>query len=121
MLHPQGAPPCAQAKSATKARPHGHGLYRSELKAASAQRLTSEGVVVFCDFVRCFVMLHFIGKLLQHSKDLPLRCSGNFTTSKLPDGQAMMEGTMSMLAAVQCWANFILHAAGFLDVLLSMS
>jgi trimethylamine--corrinoid protein Co-methyltransferase len=32
-----------------------------------------------------------------------------------------MEGTMSMLAAVHCGANFILHSAGFLDGLLSMS
>lgn len=52
---------------------------------------------------------------------LPLRCSGNFTTSKLPDAQAMNEGTMSMLAAIHCGANFILHSAGFLDGLLSMS
>ena len=52
---------------------------------------------------------------------LPLRCSGNFTNSKLPDAQAMMEGTMSMLAAVQCGANYVLHSAGFLDGLLSMS
>ena len=52
---------------------------------------------------------------------LPLRCSGNFTTSKLPDAQAMTEGTMSMLAAVHCGANFVLHSAGFLDGLLSMS
>jgi trimethylamine--corrinoid protein Co-methyltransferase len=52
---------------------------------------------------------------------LPLRCSGNFTTSKLPDAQAMAEGTMSMLAAVHSGANFVLHAAGFLDGLLSMS
>lgn len=52
---------------------------------------------------------------------LPLRCSGNFTNSKLPDAQAMMEGTMSMLAAVHCGANYILHSAGFLDGLLSMS
>ncbi|MBW7920621.1 MAG: trimethylamine methyltransferase family protein [Rubellimicrobium sp.] len=52
---------------------------------------------------------------------LPLRCAGNFTTSKLPDAQAMVEGTMSMLSAVQCGANFILHSAGFLDGLLSMS
>lgn len=52
---------------------------------------------------------------------LPLRCSGNFTTSKLPDAQAMNEGTVSMLAAVHCGANFILHSAGFLDGLLSMS
>jgi trimethylamine---corrinoid protein Co-methyltransferase len=52
---------------------------------------------------------------------LPLRCSGNFTTSKAPDAQAMNEGTMSMLAAVHCGANFILHSAGFVDGLLSMS
>jgi trimethylamine--corrinoid protein Co-methyltransferase len=61
-----------------------------------------------------------IGQLCRRL-NLPLRCSGNFTTSKLPDAQAMMEGTMSMLAAVQCGANFILHSAGFLDGLLSMS
>ncbi len=61
-----------------------------------------------------------VGQLARRLK-LPLRCSGNFTTSKLPDAQAMNEGTMSMLAAVQCGANFILHAAGFLDGLLSMS
>lgn len=52
---------------------------------------------------------------------LPLRCAGNFTNSKLPDAQAMMEGTMSMLSAVQCGSNFTLHSAGFLDGLLSMS
>ncbi|WP_225027341.1 trimethylamine methyltransferase family protein [Xinfangfangia pollutisoli] len=61
-----------------------------------------------------------VGQLARRL-NLPLRCSGNFTTSKLPDAQAMTEGTMSMLAAVQCGANFILHAAGFLDGLLSMS
>jgi trimethylamine--corrinoid protein Co-methyltransferase len=61
-----------------------------------------------------------IGQLARRL-GLPLRCSGNFTTSKLPDAQAMNEGTMSMLAAVHCGANFILHSAGFLDGLLSMS
>ena len=61
-----------------------------------------------------------IGQLARRL-NLPLRCSGNFTTSKLPDAHAMTEGTMSMLAAVHCGANFILHSAGFLDGLLSMS
>lgn len=61
-----------------------------------------------------------IGQLARRL-NLPLRCSGNFTTSKLPDAQAMTEGTLSMLAAVHCGANFILHSAGFLDGLLSMS
>ncbi len=61
-----------------------------------------------------------IGQLARRL-NLPLRCSGNFTTSKLPDAHAMNEGTMSMLAAIHCGANFILHSAGFLDGLLSMS
>ncbi len=61
-----------------------------------------------------------IGQLARRL-DLPLRCAGSFTTSKLPDGQAMQESVMSMLSAVHCGANFILHSAGFLDGLLSMS
>lgn len=52
---------------------------------------------------------------------LPLRCAGSFTTSKLPDAQAMQESVTSMLSAVHCGANFLLHSAGFLDGLLSMS
>ncbi|MFZ1728289.1 MAG: trimethylamine methyltransferase family protein [Albidovulum sp.] len=61
-----------------------------------------------------------IGQLCRRL-NLPMRASGNFTTSKLPDAHAMTEGTMSMLAAVHCGANFVLHSAGFLDGLLSMS
>ncbi|MEQ8586135.1 MAG: trimethylamine methyltransferase family protein [Thalassobaculaceae bacterium] len=61
-----------------------------------------------------------VGQLARRA-GLPLRCSGAFTTSKLPDAQSMMESATSMQAAVLCGANFILHAAGFLDGLLSMS
>ncbi len=61
-----------------------------------------------------------VGQLARRL-NLPLRCSGSFTTSKLPDAHAMNESTMSMLAAIHCGANFILHSAGFLDGLLSMS
>ncbi len=61
-----------------------------------------------------------MGQLARRLK-LPLRCAGNFSTSKLADAQAMTQGVMSMMSAVQCGANFILHAAGFLDSLLSMS
>jgi len=53
--------------------------------------------------------------------NLPFRSSGNFSNSKLPDAQAMTESTLSMLTAVHCGANFVLHSAGFLDGLLSMS
>jgi trimethylamine--corrinoid protein Co-methyltransferase len=61
-----------------------------------------------------------IGQLARRLK-LPLRCAGNFSTSKLPDAQAMTQSMMSMMSAVQCGANYILHSAGFLDSLLSMS
>jgi len=61
-----------------------------------------------------------MGQLARRLK-LPLRCAGNFSTSKLPDGQAMTQAMMSMMSAVQCGANYILHSAGFLDGLLSMS
>ncbi len=46
---------------------------------------------------------------------LPLRCSGAFTSSKVPDGQAMQESAVSMMAALLCGANFILHSAGWLE------
>ncbi len=58
---------------------------------------------------------------LARRLNLPLRCAGNFATSKAPDGQAMQQAMMSMMSAVQGGANFILHAAGFADGLLSMS
>ncbi|MBD3677353.1 MAG: trimethylamine methyltransferase family protein [Rhodobacteraceae bacterium] len=58
---------------------------------------------------------------LARRLNLPLRCAGNFSTSKLPDGQAMQQAMMSMMSAIQGGAHFILHSAGFLDGLLSMS
>ena len=61
-----------------------------------------------------------MGQLARRLK-LPLRCAGNFSTSKLPDGQAMQQSMMSMMSAVQGGANYVLHSAGFLDGLLSMS
>ncbi|MBK0397603.1 trimethylamine methyltransferase family protein [Limibaculum sp. M0105] len=61
-----------------------------------------------------------VGQLARRA-GLPLRCAGNFSNSKLPDAQAMGESVMSMLSAIHCGANFLLHSAGFLDGLLSMS
>ena len=58
---------------------------------------------------------------LARRLNLPLRCAGNFSTSKRPDGQAMQQSMMSMMSAIQGGANYILHTAGFLDGLLSMS
>lgn len=60
-----------------------------------------------------------VGQLARHV-GLPLRCSGAFTSSKLPDGQAMTESAVSFIAALQCGANFILHSAGWLEGALTM-
>ena len=51
---------------------------------------------------------------------LPLRCSGAFTSSKLPDAQAMQESVTSLYTALLCGANFILHAAGWLEAALTV-
>jgi trimethylamine--corrinoid protein Co-methyltransferase len=61
-----------------------------------------------------------IGQLTRRL-GLPLRCSGAFTASKAADGQAMQESAVSMLAAIQCGAHFILHSAGWLEGGLTMS
>jgi trimethylamine--corrinoid protein Co-methyltransferase len=58
---------------------------------------------------------------LARRLNLPLRCAGTFSTSKLPDGQAMQQSMMSMMSAIQGGTNYVLHSAGFLDGLLSMS
>jgi trimethylamine--corrinoid protein Co-methyltransferase len=55
-----------------------------------------------------------VGQLARRAR-LPLRCSGAFTAAKVPDGQAMAESIMSMMAAILCGTNFILHSAGWLE------
>ena len=37
---------------------------------------------------------------LARRLNMPLRCAGNFSTSKLPDGQAMQQSMMSMMSAI---------------------
>lgn len=58
---------------------------------------------------------------LSRRLNMPFRGAGSFTTSKLPDGQAMQQSMMSMMSAMQSGVNFNMHAAGYLDGLLSMS
>ena len=57
----------------------------------------------------------FIAAQLARRIGLPLRCSGAFTSSKLPDAQAMQESVTSLQTALLCGANFILHSAGWLE------
>ena len=55
-----------------------------------------------------------IGQLARRL-NLPLRCGGALTASKLPDAQAAYESADSMLSTILGGANFILHAAGWLE------
>ena len=62
----------------------------------------------------------FAAAQLARRIGLPLRCSGAFTSSKLPDAQAMQESVTSLYTALLCGANFILHAAGWLEAALAI-
>ncbi|SLN18326.1 Trimethylamine methyltransferase (MTTB) [Roseovarius litorisediminis] len=46
---------------------------------------------------------------------LPLRCGGSLTASKVEDAQAAYESADSMHSTVLAGANFVLHAAGWLE------
>ena len=60
-----------------------------------------------------------IGQLAKRL-NLPFRCGGQYTASKLVDGQAMQESSDAMLAGVMSGANFIFQAAGWLEGGLTM-
>jgi trimethylamine--corrinoid protein Co-methyltransferase len=51
---------------------------------------------------------------------VPLRCGGSLTASKTADAQAAQESADSLMPALLCGANFILHAAGWLEGALVM-
>ncbi|WP_282609214.1 trimethylamine methyltransferase family protein [Pelagibius sp. Alg239-R121] len=55
-----------------------------------------------------------IGQLCRRL-GLPLRCGGHLTASKVADGQAMQESADSMTAGLMAGANYVLHAAGWLE------
>ena len=61
------------------------------------------------------VISNFVIGQLARRLGVPLRCGGSLTASKLPDAQAAFESADSMLSTVLGGANFILHAAGWLE------
>jgi len=61
-----------------------------------------------------------IGELARRL-GVPLRCGGNLCASKVPDAQAASESANSLWPAFLAGANFMLHAAGWLEAGLSMS
>ena len=61
-----------------------------------------------------------IGQLARRL-GVPLRCGGNLCASKVADAQAASESANSMWPAFLAGANFMLHAAGWLESGLAMS
>ena len=60
-----------------------------------------------------------IGQLARRA-GVPLRCGGAFTSSKVSDFQAGQESADSLTPALMSGANWILHAAGWLEGGLTM-
>ncbi|RLA14063.1 MAG: trimethylamine methyltransferase [Gammaproteobacteria bacterium] len=61
------------------------------------------------------IMSNLVIGQLARRLGVPLRCGGSLTASKLADAQAAFESADSMLSTVLGGANFVLHAAGWLE------
>ena len=61
------------------------------------------------------IMSNMIIGQLARRLGVPLRCGGSLTASKVADAQAAAESADSMLSTVLGGANFVLHAAGWLE------
>lgn len=61
------------------------------------------------------VMSNYAVGQLARRAGLPLRCGGSLTASKIEDAQAAYESADSMHSTMLCGANFVLHAAGWLE------
>ena len=57
---------------------------------------------------------YVIGQLARRL-EVPLRCGGSLTASKISDAQAAFESADSMHSTALAGANFVLHAAGWLE------
>ncbi len=63
---------------------------------------------------------YVVGQLARRF-EMPLRCSGGFTSSQCVDAQATNESVNSLNAAVLCGAHYVLHAAGWMESALTVS
>ncbi len=61
------------------------------------------------------VMSNLVIGQLARRLGVPFRCGGSLTASKLPDAQAAFESADSMFSTALGGANFVLHAAGWLE------
>jgi trimethylamine--corrinoid protein Co-methyltransferase len=60
------------------------------------------------------------GQLARRMR-MPFRTGGSLAASKLPDAQAAYESAFTLLPTLQAGANFVLHAAGWIEGGLSVS
>jgi trimethylamine--corrinoid protein Co-methyltransferase len=58
---------------------------------------------------------------LARRMNMPFRTGGSLCASKIPDAQAAYESAQTMLPTLEAGANFVLHAAGWLEGGLSSS
>jgi trimethylamine--corrinoid protein Co-methyltransferase len=52
---------------------------------------------------------------LARRMNMPFRTGGSLCASKVPDAQAAYESAQTLLPTVQAGANFVLHAAGWME------
>jgi len=58
---------------------------------------------------------------LAHHYGLPSRTGGGLTDSQVPDGQALGESALCLKQAIDCGADYLLHAFGMMGGYLGMS
>ena len=63
---------------------------------------------------------YVVGQLARRF-NIPLRCSGGFTSSPCVDAHSTNESVNSLNAAVLCGSHFVLHAAGWSESALTVS
>ncbi len=61
------------------------------------------------------MLAQFLVAQMARRYELPFRGAGQYVSSKVPDIQAGYEAVMSGLPSMMCKANFILHAAGWME------
>jgi len=61
------------------------------------------------------VMSNYAIGQLARRLNVPLRCGGGLTASKMPDAQAAYESADSMHSTAMAGAHFILHSAGWME------
>ncbi len=61
------------------------------------------------------IISNYVVGQLARRVGLPLRCGGSLTASKIEDAQAAYESADSMHSTMLAGANFVLHAAGWME------